>query len=108
MVYQFLAQGNMGSGGSEEHTIGDDARTTTAQLQHTDEETHKEQLRLFGLGECQEGIVDHLIVESAREGRIGHDEAVTTLEGVLIGEAVLCADIGIVDAIEHQVHRTDT
>ena len=94
-------------GCAEQHAIGHDACTTSTQFEHTDEQRDEEKLGLLGPCQSKKRRVDHLIIEAARERRIGQTQRIVVLQSVLIRQAVLGENRRVIDAIQHQVHRAD-
>ena len=104
---------HVGLAGAEEHAVRHDGGAAAAHLEHAQDEGDEEQLGLLGLDGAQDVGVHVLVVEAALEGRIGQDdvEGVLGALGELLGEAlaqrVLVVDVGVVDAVQHQVHGGD-
>lgn len=104
VFHEFLADGRVGLGGAEEDAIGHDAGASAALLQHPQEEGEEEELRLFGVGDGFQVVMDALGVDGALEGGIGEADGVAVADVVLFGDAVLIGDLRVADGVEHQVH----
>ena len=92
---------------AKEYPIGHDGGTAATHGKHTGEESDKEEFGLLGIGDGQEGLADGLLVDAASERRIGKAEGVTPGVGVVGGKAVLVLYVGVVHAMQHQVHCPD-
>ena len=107
-VNQFLADGLVACAVAEQHAIRNDTGTTATDLQHPHKQSQKQQFRLFRLGDGQQVLAHGLAVEAAGERRIGKAKRIAV--GILVvgRKAVLILDVGVVNAMKHQVHRPDT
>ena len=92
-----------GTAAAEEHALRDDDAGGAAGLQQGEDALGKEQLGLGGVE--LEAFVDVALVDAAGEGRIGHDDVVVALLGEALAEGVLVIDMGIVDAVHHEIHE---
>ncbi len=89
--------------GAEQHPLRYDDAAGAALFQQAVEVLDKEQLGLGGgKGEV---LVDVALVDAAGKGRVGHDDVVFGLFDVAFAEGVLVVDLGLVDAVHHQVHQ---
>ena len=76
MVDEFLARIFVRPRRTEQNTVGNDARTASARVEHPQKERDKEQLGLRGLDLCRETASDILPVERAFERRGCEDKRV--------------------------------
>ncbi len=93
---------------AEQHAVGHDHGGAAAGLEQAQEERQEEQLGLLGLDDLQQVLGGVLVVEAAGEGRIGQQQRVLLLlAGVVLGERVAVADVGVLDAVQQHVHAAD-
>ena len=106
-LHQFLADGLVGSTRSEEDTVGNDAGTPTAGLQHPQEQCQEQQLRLLGLADLQQVSGHRIRIQTALEGGIRQDQIELFLIRVLVAEAVPVLNEGAVHPVGHHIHGAD-
>ena len=104
VFHQFLADGLVRIGGTEQHAVRHDAGALAALFQHPQKQGQEQQLGLFRVGHGLQVVVDALGVNGAFEGRICQANGVSIPDLVLLGNAVLIVDFWVGDRVEHQVH----
>ena len=103
-----LAELLVGIGRAEEDSIGHDDGGAATGLQEAQEERHEEEFGFFGFDDLEEVFGGGLVIEATGEGRIGEDEGVFfRIVLIALGEGVLVADVGVLDAVEEHVHAAD-
>lgn len=105
MVFnEFFSDALVRFAGTEQHAVRYDAGTASAGFEHSQEERKEQKLRLFGVGDSLQVIVDALGIHSALERRVRKTDGVLAANGVLLRHAVLVVDIRVGDGVKHQVH----
>ena len=105
LLDQLLAGFDMGVAGAEQHAVGHDDGAASAHLQQAHEEMQEQQLRLFAAH--RQGRVDIGGVDGPLERGIGEDHIVRLLFPVGFAERIGVAEVGLCDAVQHQVHAAD-
>ena len=108
VIDYLLADSQVPRTGTEEHAIGYNGSASATHLKHANEQRHEEEFRFLGLGNGQERLAHGIVIEASGKGRIGQAEGIFVLVGIVGRKAVLVLYIGIVHAVKHQVHGTDT
>ena len=101
---QFFSDALVRLAGTEQNAVRHDAGAASAGFEHPQEERKEQKLRLFGVGDCLQVIVDALGIHSALERRVCKADGVLAANGVLLRHAVLVVDFRVRDGVEHQVH----
>ena len=105
MVFdQFFSDTLVRLAGTEQHAVRHDAGAASAGFEHPQEERKEQKLRLFGVGDGLQVVVDALGIHSALERRVRQTDGVLAANGVLLRHAVLVVDFRVRDGVEHQVH----
>lgn len=103
LLDQLLPGLDKGAAGAEEHALGDNDASGAAGLEQGKDALGEEQL---GLGSVElEGLADVALIDTAGEGRVGHDDVVFALLGEALAEGVLVIDARVVDAVHHEIHE---
>ncbi len=108
VFYQFFTDGFVGFATAEEDAVRNDAGAAAAFLENPEEKGQEEQFCFLGVGDGFQVIVDAFGVDGAFEWRIGQAQGVGVSYLVLLGQAVFVGHVGMVDAMEHQVHGGNT
>jgi hypothetical protein len=86
-LHEHLAQGLVRVGRAEEDAVGHDDGGASAGFEQAEKEGQEEQLGLLGLDDLKEVLRAGLVIERARERRIGQEQGVfLLLAGVVLGE----------------------
>lgn len=94
ILNQFLADALVRLAGAEQRTVRHDASTAAAVLEHPLKEGEEQKLRLFGVGDSFQIVVDALGVHGTFERRVSEADRVFTANRVLFRDAVLIVDVG--------------
>jgi hypothetical protein len=76
LFHQLAAQFLVGLAAAEQHAVGHDDRRAPAGLEQAQEQGQEQQLGLFGLDGLLQVLGGVFVVQAARKGRVGQDEAV--------------------------------
>ena len=87
-LHQLLPDGLVGSGRTEEDTIGNDAGATAAGFQHPQEQRQKQQFRFFRLADFQQVSGHGIRIQATLEGGVGKNQIELLLIRVLVGQAI--------------------
>ncbi len=107
MVNQLPTDGFVSCAVAEQHPVRHNGGTAASHGKHSGEEGDEEELGLLGVADGKQRFADGLFVYTARKRRIGKAEGVSLGVGVVGRKAVFVLNIGIVHAMQHQVHGPD-
>jgi hypothetical protein len=108
ILHQHAADFLVRGGGAEQHAVRHDNGRAPAGLQELQEQRHEQKLGLLGLDDGEQVFRGGLVIERARERRIGQHEAIAVgIARMLLRQRILVADVGIIDAMQRHVHRAD-
>ena len=108
VFHQFFANGFMGFAAAEEDAVRNDAGAAATFLENPKEEGQEEQFCFLRIGDGFQVVIDAFSVDGTFEWRIGQAQGVGVGDLVLLRQAIFVGHVGMVDAVEHQVHGRNT
>ena len=108
LFHQLAAQFFVRLAGAKQHAVGHDHGGAPAGFEQAQEQGQKQQLGLFGFDGLLQVFGGVFVVEAARKGRVGQDEAVGLgIARRAFGQRVAVFDGGVLYAVQHHVHAAN-
>ena len=104
---QFFSQGFVSSTATKQNTIRNDGRAPSANLQHLDEQSTEEKLRLAGLTQGEQIFADFLLEYTSCEWWVRHHQSIGFTFCIFARKGILVLDVGILNTMKHHVHSAD-